>query len=122
KYQYKGGMLNGGFGYFLNSENNKRLRFEVFGDFSFGTYNNQIMHYEQYHGSNGPVTGNFSNGNFQRTGILMNIGYLNKREFLTLGYTARLSNIIFSNATFGNPAPGLKEQQILNSKPNYQML
>ena len=112
KYRYSGNMLNLGFGYFLNSNISENLRFEVYGDYGKGNYRN----------STSGGRDEYLNGDYERIGLLGNIGY--SGENFTLAYSARLSQLTFKNARYSGSDSGFWENALkrLNSKSYYNLL
>ncbi len=112
-YQYRGDMLNMGLGYFLNQEQSSEFRFELFGDIALGSYRNTV--------TNG-ASNDFLNGQYTRIGIMPNIGYTSLDNKVCFAYSARFSNIRFSDASYSNYNYWSGELKRLNRQTNYNML
>lgn len=111
-YRYNGEMLNLGLGYFLNEDIDQSLRFEIYGDYAFGTFKNKVS------GGNNQ----FFNGNFQRVGIMPNIGYSSLDGRFNMAYSLRFSNISFSNASISDNSYWRSDIERYQSKGSYQMV
>ncbi len=111
--RYRGDMLNLGLGYFLNQEESANFRFEIFGDLAMGNYRNSYI-------LNGDKQ--FLNGNFMRIGIMPNIGFTSNDNSFSIAYSARVSQITFTNSTNNNSIFWQSDLKRLNSKTNYMLL
>lgn len=111
-YRYTGEMANFGLGYFLNENIDQTFRFEVYGDYAFGTFKNKVS------GGNDQ----FFNGNFKRIGIMPNIGYSSLDGRFNMAYSLRYSTISFSNANISNTAFWRSDIERYQSKSSYQMI
>lgn len=110
---YRGDMLNLGLGYYLNQDESQNVRFEIFGDIAMGNYKNSYT-------QNGQKL--FLNGNYMRIGIMPNVGYISSDNKFAIAYSARFSQISFSNSSNNNPNFWQSDLNRLNSKLNYTML
>jgi hypothetical protein len=110
KYRYSGNMMNFGLGYFLSENISGNFRFEVFADYGSGNYRNSATGTKHQ----------FFNGNYQRIGIMPNIGYSGGN--FTLAYSARLSQLTFSNASLSDSTFWKNDIARLNRKPEYTLL
>jgi hypothetical protein len=112
KYIYRGNMLNIGAGYFLNESQSQTFRFEIFGDYAIGTFNNKVT----------DANSHFFNGNFNRIGIMPNIGYRSSDNLFSACYSIRASQIRFYNAKINDVSFWQKDVDRYNSKYAYTIL
>jgi len=110
KYQYNGNMVNLGLGYFVNKEKSDRTRFEIFGDFASGTYNNKYTD---------SGTNLYLNGQYTRIGIMPNIGFTNHETNFSFAYSVKLSRITFSNMKTNDALFWKNDIERLKSKTSY---
>jgi len=113
-HRYKGGMANFGAGYYLNNDNSEHFRFEIYGDFAFGSYQNMRL----------SSPSNFTldsiiKGRYNRIGLLTNIGYNSPNENFSIAYTCRLSHLNFSDPTIIGKYDWKNEMAKLNNKSGY---
>lgn len=112
KYRYRGNMLNAGFGFFVNQDQSETFRFEIYGDFGYGSFKNRVtgQHTE------------FFNGNYTRMGIMPSIGYRSVDDAFTLAYTARFSQLKFFNESYSDPQFWADDLKRYRYAPSYNML
>lgn len=93
-YKYRGNLLNIGAGYFLNSRQDERFRFEVFADYAGGSFKNSAT-----------KNGNdyYFNGRFKRLSIMPTIGYSEPGGHFDIAYTLRAGLLSFSDAKYNDP-------------------
>ncbi|MEZ4804209.1 MAG: hypothetical protein R2852_01620 [Bacteroidia bacterium] len=115
--RFKGNMLNLGVGYFLNHRSSPRFRFELYGDLGLGNFNNTYTY-----GGGVNKSGSFFNGNYQRTGVLTNIGYNSYSDKLYAGYSLRASNLKFMNPNISDSSNWTRDIERFNSKSSYNLL
>lgn len=113
-----GSFQNCGFGYFLNRARSERLRFEAFADLCQGKY--QINKYSPV-SSNSDWNASLS-GQYQRLGLLLNIGSISRNASFQWGYSARFSNLKFYDPTISDEKHLYLEIARLNSKKDYYVL
>ncbi len=111
QFVYRGSMLNIGAGYFLNKEQTNNFRFEIYADYGRGSFKNKVT------GSN-----KFFNGDYQRLGVMPNIGYTAPDNQFSICYSIRLARIRFYNADV-NPI-GFWQDDInrYNYRPYYNLV
>jgi hypothetical protein len=111
--RYSGQMYNFGLGYFLSEEQSERLRFEIYADYGMGNYRNKVID----NGSN-----QFLNGNYQRLGIMPNVGFYSRSGKLSLAYSLRYSMITFNNTSYSNLKYWQSDLDRLNHRGSYRLL
>lgn len=92
KRTYRGEISNFGIGLFLSRDQSSRFRFELYGDFAFGTFKNTAK----------PESNGHFNGKFTRSGILANIGYNSTDNALCIAYSLRAGNLRFHSEDIVN--------------------
>lgn len=112
RYRYSGNMVNLGVGYFVNQEQSQTFRFDIYGDFAYGTFRNRASGYNN---------GQF-NGNYTRLGIMPSIGYRSENDKFLFAYSARVSQLKFMNAKVTDSSTWRIDIDRLNYAPSYMML
>lgn len=112
KYRYNGKMLNLGVGYFVNQNQSETFRFEVFGDFAYGSFRNKVT------GTNNA----FFNGNFTRVGIMPNIGFRSSDDAFSIAYSARFSQLRLFGASVSDSGFWSSDIRRYNYSPSYLMI
>jgi hypothetical protein len=110
--RYSGNMFNFGLGYFLSEKQSEHLRFEIYADYAMGNYKNRLT------GSRNE----FFNGNYQRIGIMPNIGYTNSTDRLSVAYSLRYSMLSFYNASVSDRNYWDADIDRLNRRSTYRLL
>lgn len=116
---HNGYLFNFGAGYFLPEKISEQFRFEIFGDLALGNYYNT---YAYSAGGASTPTRSYITGDYKRMGVLTNVAYNCCDNFLTIAYTARISNISFSKFSTDNVAVWEDEINKLNSRSSYNLL
>ncbi len=80
-----------GAGYYLNKKQEKNFRFEIFGEFNGGSFNNTFTNAD---------SNNFANifkGNYRKISIMPHFGYVNNDGKFSVSYSIKLGQLAFYN-------------------------